>query len=182
VLFPGAVALLVLGACAGPGVAGAPAGTGSQQPVVARQDEVLPTSLRIPAIGVEQPELLRLGVAEDGTAEVPQDFARVGWFDRGATPGPTVLLGHVDSRAGPAVFVDLRDLRPGDVIEVGYSDGTRQAYVVERTRQLPKDAFPTFEVFGATPGDVLRLVTCAGEFDDGARSYVDNLVVDARAG
>jgi len=44
---------------------------------------------------------------------------------------------------------------------------------------VPKDEFPTFAVFGATADDVLRLVTCAGDFDRGARSYVDNLVVHA---
>ncbi len=44
---------------------------------------------------------------------------------------------------------------------------------------MPKDEFPTFAVFGATADDVLRLVTCAGDFDRGARSYVDNLVVHA---
>ena len=44
---------------------------------------------------------------------------------------------------------------------------------------MAKDAFPTFAVFGATPDDVLRLVTCAGDFDRGARSYTDNLVVHA---
>ncbi|GAA1383958.1 class F sortase [Pseudonocardia kongjuensis] len=188
-LFPGVVALLLmLTACGAPAATDAPDAPEpptapiTQEPVVAEQGEVLPTSLRIPAIGVDEPELLRLGVADDNTAEVPQDFSRVGWFDRGTNPGPTVLLGHVDSRAGPAVFFDLRDLGPGDVIEVGRSDGTVEEYVVERTQQMPKDEFPTFEVFGATSSDVLRLVTCAGEFDRGERSYIDNLVVHARAG
>ncbi|BBG03982.1 MULTISPECIES: class F sortase [Pseudonocardia] len=188
-LLPGVVALLLLlTACGMPAASDAPdapeppAAPMTQEPVVAQAGEVLPTSLRIPAIGVDEPELIRLGVAEDNTAEVPQDFDRVGWFDRGANPGPTVLLGHVDSRAGPAVFFDLRDLEPGDVIEVGHSDGSLEQYVVERTRQMPKDEFPTFEVFGATSSDVLRLVTCAGDFDRGERSYVDNLVVHARAG
>jgi sortase (surface protein transpeptidase) len=91
-----------------------------------------------------------------------------------------VLLGHVDSRDGPAVFYRLRDLRPGDVVEVGTTDGGVTRYAVERTEQVAKDAFPTFAVFGATADDVLRLVTCAGTFDRGARSYTDNLVVHAR--
>lgn len=186
-LLPGVVALLLLllGACgtgpAGPADApGRPTGPGTRAPVAAAADEGGPTSVRIPAIDVDEPELLRLGIADDGTAEVPQDYDRVGWFDHDG-PGPTVLLGHVDSRSGPAVFYRLRELRPGDVIEVGRSDGTLGRYRVERVQQVAKDAFPTFEVFGAAPGDVLRLVTCAGEFDRGARSYLDNLVVHARA-
>ncbi|WP_145982551.1 MULTISPECIES: class F sortase [unclassified Pseudonocardia] len=187
-VLPGVVVLVVLllTGCAGAGVDGPaaperPAGPITQAPVVAAPGEVVPTSVRIPAIGLDEPSLVRLGVTGEGTAEVPQDYDRVGWFDRGGNPGPAVLMGHVDSRDGPAVFFDLRDLAAGDVIEVGRSDGTTGRYAVEYTRQVPKDEFPTFEVFGAAPEDVLRLVTCAGEFDRGERSYLDNLVVHARA-
>ena len=140
-----------------------------------------PAAVAIPAIGVRS-DLLPLGIAPDGGAEVPGDFARAGWFSGGGRPGgrgPTVLLGHVDSTDGPAAFYRLRDLRRGDVVEVTTADGAVARYAVERTEQVAKDAFPTFAVFGATPDDVLRLVTCAGAFDRGARSYTDNLVVHA---
>ncbi|WP_165438285.1 class F sortase [Pseudonocardia sediminis] len=181
---PGALALvlalLMVTGCAAAVAPAAPvpAGPGAAGP----GDRPVAVSLRIDAIGVEEPELLRLGVADDGTAEVPEDYARVGRFDNGATldrSRATVLLGHVDSRSGPAVFYRLRDLRAGDAIEVGLSDGTTARYAVGRSEQVPKDRFPTFAVFGASPQDVLRLVTCAGEFDRGARSYTDNLVVHA---
>ncbi len=140
-----------------------------------------PVAVSIPAIGVRD-VLLELGVRADGTAEVPTDFDRVGWLTGGGRPGargPTVLLGHVDSTAGPAVFSDLRDLGPGDVVELTVADGSVARYEVVGTEQFPKDEFPTAAVFGATADDVLRLVTCTGAFDRGARSYVDNLVVTA---
>lgn len=189
--------VLLLAGCAGaapdgPGRAAAPQAATTER---VAPDAVVPVSVRVPAIGVDEPEVLSLGVAPDGSAEVPQDYARVGWFDRtlsaqrsGATAadvpvpagrGPTVLLGHVDSRNGPAVFFRLRDLRAGDVVEVGRSDGSVARYAIERTEQVAKDTFPTFAVFGATATDVLRLVTCAGDFDRGERSYTDNLVVHA---
>jgi len=53
------------------------------------------------------------------------------------------------------VFYRLRDLRPGDVVEVTAVDDGLARYSVERTEQVPKDEFPTFAVFGATPDDVL---------------------------
>jgi hypothetical protein len=140
-----------------------------------------PVAVSVPAIGLTG-ELLELGVLADGTAEVPADFDRVGWFTGGGRPGargPTVLLGHVDSTAGPAVFSDLRDLGPGDVVEVTVADGSVARYEVVGTERFPKDEFPTAAVFGATADDVLRLVTCTGAFDRDARSYVDNLVVTA---
>lgn len=141
-----------------------------------------PARVTIPAIDVES-ELLHLGITADGAAEVPAVHDLAGWFSGGGRPGwigPTVLLGHVDSTDGPAVFYRLRDVRPGDVVEVTTAGGTVARYAVERTEQVAKDEFPTFAVFGASPDDVLRLVTCAGEFDRGERSYTDNLVVHAR--
>lgn len=140
-----------------------------------------PTGVAIPSIGVRSP-LLELGLQADGTAEVPQDHALAGWYRNGGRPGllgPTVLLGHVDFLDGPAVFYRLRDLAPGEVVEVTTAGGGVARYAVDRVEQVAKDEFPTFEVFGATRDDVLRLVTCAGEFDRGERSYEDNLVVHA---
>ncbi|MEJ2868806.1 sortase [Actinomycetospora sp. OC33-EN08] len=170
--------LLVVGCAAPSPTAGAPAGPPPAVVTGAGQtDPTAPVSVRVPAIDVARDDVQRLGLTADGTAEVPADYDRVGWFAGGAGRGPTVLLGHVDSRTGPAVFYRLRDLRPGDVVEVGRADGTTARYAVTRTEQVAKDRFPTFAVFGAVRGDVLRLVTCAGEFDRGARSYTDNLVV-----
>lgn len=141
-----------------------------------------PTAVRIPSIGVES-VLLQMGIRdEDGAAEVPEDFDVAGWYANGSRPGgrgPTVLVGHVDSRSGPAVFYRLRELAPGDQIEVQLADGTVARYAVEITEQFPKLQLPIFEVFGATERDILRLVTCTGEFDYDVRSYFDNLIVTA---
>jgi len=149
--------------------------------VVDPADVPAPVSVAIPAIGVVS-ALPELGVAPDGTAEVPVDFDLAGWFSGGGRPGsrgPTVLLGHVDSTAGPAVFYALRELVPGNVVEVTVADGSTARYAVTGAEQFAKDEFPTAAVFGATTDDVIRLVTCTGAFDRGARSYVDNLVVTA---
>jgi sortase (surface protein transpeptidase) len=140
-----------------------------------------PVTVSVPAIGVDE-QLIDLGIASDGGAEVPADYDRVGWFTGGGRPGargPTVLMGHVDSTAGPAVFHDLRELGPGDVVEVGLADGSTARYAVAGTEQVAKGRFPTAAVFGASATDVLRLITCTGDFDRGARSYTDNLVVTA---
>lgn len=134
-----------------------------------------PTRVAIPSIGVRS-SLLELGLQADGTAEVPQDHALAGWYRNGGRPGllgPTVLLGHVDPLDGPAVFHRLGDLAPGEVVEVTAAGGGVARYAVDRVEQVAKDEFPTLAVFGATRDDVLRLVTCAGEFDRGERSCED---------
>ena len=161
--------------------AGSDAGPQPAPAVVDPASVPAPVAVSVPALGLTE-ELVDLGVAADGTAEVPTDFDRVGWFTGGGRPGargPTVLMGHVDSTDGPAVFYALRDLVAGDVVEVTVADGSTARYAVSGTAQVPKGEFPTAAVFGATADDVLRLITCTGAFDAGARSYTDNLVVTA---
>jgi sortase (surface protein transpeptidase) len=145
----------------------------------------VPVRLRIPAIGVDT-GLQRLGRARDGTVEVPSGrhkWEEAGWYAGGTRPGDpgsAVLLGHVDSTAGPAVFYRLRELRPGDRVEVARADGSRARFTVERVARYPKTRFPTDDVYYPTLTPRLRLVTCGGSFDPAAGSYRANVIVFAR--
>ncbi|MEV0127807.1 class F sortase [Dactylosporangium sp. NPDC050688] len=144
----------------------------------------VPVHLEIPAIGVST-ALMELGLNGDGTIAVPplRAGAPAGWYRYLATPGeagPAVILGHVDTaRDGPAVFYQLRDLRPGDEVSVRRADGRTAVFGVQRVAQYPKSQFPSDEVYGATDRPVLRLVTCGGTFDRLQRSYRGNVVVFA---
>lgn len=149
----------------------------------ASDDVAAPTRVRVPSAGIDAP---LAGVALDATGAlaVPADGATAGWFARGPAPGahgPAVLTGHVDGGGAPAVFARLGELRPGDTVLVDRADGTTASFVVTRVARHPKGAFPTAAVYGPTPGPELRLVTCGGTFDRSARSYLDNVVVWARA-
>jgi hypothetical protein len=145
----------------------------------------VPVRLRIPAIGVDT-GLQRLGRDHDGSVEVPSGPHRwymAGWYAGGTRPGDpgsAVILGHVDSTAGPAVFYRLRDLRPGDRFEVVRADGSLARFAVERVEQYPKARFPTDDVYYPTLTPRLRLVTCGGSFDPVAHSYRSNVIVFAR--
>lgn len=141
-----------------------------------------PVRIEIPGIGVSAP-VDAAGLNGDGTLQVPADFARTSYYTGRPVPGdagPAVIVGHVDSRRGPAVFSRLRELQPGGEIAVHRADGSQVAFVVERSKQVPKDAFPTEEVYGPTPDPTLRLVTCGGSFDRRTGHYRDNIVVFLR--
>ena len=142
----------------------------------------LPTRVRVKAIGLDSP-LETLHVAK-GALQPPKRFDRAGWYAEGTVPGdvgPAVIAGHVDTKAGPAIFYRLRELAPGDKIDV-LRGGKTVTFTVIRTAWYPKKAFPTEEVYGPTPDRQLRLITCGGVFDHRLRSYHDNLVVYAVAG
>ena len=141
----------------------------------------LPVRLWIPAIAVSTP-LVRLGRLPDGSLQVPRDWDKAGWYDQGprpGQPGPAVILGHVDSKSGPAVFYQLQTLRPGDIVRVGLADGRTLVFRVQRVERYPKDKFPTEAVYLPTLSRELRLITCGGTFDYASGHYRDNIVVYA---
>ena len=99
----------------------------------------------------------------------------------GPADSRVVIPGHVDSTSGPAVFFRLGELDAGDEIQVTARSGRVKRFIVERSKQAEKDDFPTREVYEATAGPSLRLITCTGEFAEQAGHYEDNLIVFARA-
>jgi hypothetical protein len=143
-----------------------------------------PSGLVVPAAGIDVHDIGSLGLDGDGELEAPATPNDVGWYRDGATPGDpgtSVLVGHVDSWRGPGVFWNLRDLRPGDPIDVPRSDGTVAHFTVDAVETVAKDAFPSDRVYAPTAGPSLRLITCGGPFDRSVRSYEDNVVVYASA-
>lgn len=141
----------------------------------------VPVRLRIPDLAVDAP-VGPVGLRADGSVDVPRRWEDVGWFDQGQRPGedgPVVLLGHVDSKTGPAVFARLAQAVPGTPVEVTSADGSTTRFRVDRLQVMPKTSFPTDEVYLPALSPQLRLVTCGGEFDRRSGHYRDNVVVYA---
>lgn len=139
----------------------------------------VPVSLRVPAVGLSV-SLSDLGLNADGTVQVPTNVQQPGWFDLGPTPGQigsAVILGHVDSYRGPAVFFNLRKLVAGDQVFVSLADGAVAAFVVTSVQQYLKTQFPADKVYQSDGTSVLQLVTCGGQFDHQTGHYLSNVVV-----
>jgi sortase (surface protein transpeptidase) len=142
----------------------------------------VPATLTIPKLNLTASFEEPLGLYEDKTVEVPESYEKVGWYQYGATPGErgsAVVLGHVDSVKGPAVFYSLPRLEVGDRIEVVREDSLKAVFVVEDMKRYAQDTFPSELVYGKTEKPTLRLVTCTGTFDKGAQRYSHNYVVFA---
>jgi hypothetical protein len=141
-----------------------------------------PVRVVIDAIGVSA-AVAAVGLEPDGTLSPLGDPSTVGWHSGSRIPGdrgPAVMVGHVDSADGPAVFTDLDDLAVGDVIDVERGDGGIVSFAVSSVTRHPKHAFPTEAVYGPTPDSELHLITCGGSFDR-ETGYTDNVVVTATA-
>lgn len=156
---------------------------GDAAPTVEPLGRSEPTSMTIPSIGVDE-ELFPIGLGENGELLAPRgDRAnQPAWFEESPTPGetgPAVIEGHVTWGGDPSVFFELGGLTTGDQIDVERADGTTATFEVYDSARYPKDQFPTLDVYGATDGPELRVITCGGDLGDDGH-HLDNTVVFAR--
>jgi Sortase domain len=142
-----------------------------------------PIRIAIPAIGVRA-SVHRVGLADDGTIEVPAANRRneAGWYEKGPTPGefgPALIVGHVDNRTGPAVFHDLSTLRAGERVEITRRDRSVAVFEVNTVERFDKARLPVDRVYDDFSRPSLRLITCGGRWVGGQTGYTDNIVVFA---
>jgi LPXTG-site transpeptidase (sortase) family protein len=144
----------------------------------AQPDAPPPARISIPAIQVDS-DTIGLNLTST-QAEVPESFQVAGWYRQTKTPGtigPAVIVGHVGSVAGPGIFSDLDDLRPGDEVVVTDVDGQRRTFVVDRGALVDKYDRPDDVMGWGENRAELRLITCGGDFDPNTGHFVSNYVI-----
>jgi LPXTG-site transpeptidase (sortase) family protein len=160
----------------------APTGPIVAPPQSASAPVARPVSMTIPPIGVST-SLIRLGLASDGSMQVPSSTTVAGWYTGSPRPGgvgSAIIVGHINSlTTGPGVFYRLSQLHAGDSVYVKRADGTTAEFRVTSVQTYLKDHFPTQTVYGPTPDAELRLITCGGAFDSATHHYLNNIVVYA---
>ncbi|WP_242900731.1 class F sortase [Actinomadura terrae] len=139
-----------------------------------------PVRIEVPRIDVRTP-LMKLAKNPDQTVETPPQSRahEAGWYRLGAAPGSrgaAVIIGHVDTARGPAVFYRLGRLRPGDRASVLRADGRTAVFAIDSVERFAKDRFPTNRVYGDPGYAAIRLITCGGRFDRATGHYLDNVV------
>ncbi|WP_405835352.1 class F sortase [Streptomyces platensis] len=158
---------------------------GSASPAV--PDLALPRSapkrVSIPQIAVDAP-FTQLTLGPTGQLEAPPagDKNLVGWYKDGAAPGErgsAIIAGHVDTKTGPAVFLQLESLKPGATINITREDGIIASFKVDSVETFNKARFPNERVYSDAPTAQLRVITCGGAYDRKVKDYVDNVVVFA---
>lgn len=151
-----------------------------QESALARGAAVaLPKRILIPAIGVDA-GFEFVGLAADGSMDVPKDPNQVAWYRLGPRPGErgnAILAGHVDWDGRMAVFWGLKDLQAGDLIEVVAADDKKYEFVVQWKKWYGADTAPVEDVFRQAEIGEITLITCGGEFDRKRRQYLSRLVV-----
>ncbi|OPC78551.1 class F sortase [Embleya scabrispora] len=165
-------------AAAQPSASSSPAAEG-----VSAMKRSAPVRIKIPRIKVDAP-FVGLGLNSSGVLDVPPagNPNLAGWYEDGVAPGSrgnALVLGHVDTMTGPAVFWGLGSLKSGDTVEISRADGSVAKFAIDSVEAFPKDDFPDERVYGKTRDAQLRLITCGGTYDRKAKDYKDNVVVFA---
>lgn len=150
-------------------------------PAAAPLARSVPLRVQVPSVGIDAP-LIRLGLDRDGAVAVPPMSVptEAGWFTGDPTPGErgaAVIVGHVDTDYGRAVFYPLGNVQPGALVIVDRADKKHAQFRVTSVEVVDKDRFPAQRVYGSDDGGTpqLRIITCGGAFD--GKHYADNLVV-----
>ncbi|MGW0704513.1 class F sortase [Streptomyces sp. NPDC002643] len=141
-----------------------------------------PKTLVIPYLGIKAP-VMGLRLDDKGRLPAPPDDKPklVGWYSAGPAPGgpgTAVVVGHRDTRTGPAVFAALEMIKRGRIVEVRRADGRTAVYKVDAVRTYEKSRFPDEKVYGTRDRPELRLITCGGAYDR-RKGYSSNVVVFA---
>jgi LPXTG-site transpeptidase (sortase) family protein len=141
-----------------------------------------PARLIIPAIGVDAAvQSVGLFWNGDGSMGIPTNFTDVAWYNGGPVPGApgnAVIDGHLDGRnVKEAVFYNLGNLKPGDLVEVVDTKGATLDFQVVRLADYDYDA-ATSDIFSGDASKArLNLITCAGDWDKGKGVYNKRVVV-----
>ena len=142
-----------------------------------------PQRIRVESLGIDM-AIEPVGLAADGAMELPKDQSLAAWYRFGPSPastaGATVVAAHVDSLIydiGP--FAQLASATVGTEIVVTTEDGQDRRYAVESVQTVTKQDVPWDSIFDRSGPSRLTLVTCGGEFDYDARTYLSNVIVSA---
>lgn len=141
-----------------------------------------PVELSIPGLDVDAP--IEPTPQIDGALRIPPPN-QAGWYldgPRPGEPGRAVIVGHLDTVDGPAVFAALPQIRRGMEIEVAGRDGVSHSFETVGVADVSKSTFPAQSVYAPSRESTLALITCSGQFDETTGHYENNLIIFARAG
>ncbi len=141
----------------------------------------LPRYLKIPSLGVNA-RVLSVGVNAGGALQTPSNVYDTAWYNESAQPGqPGAMLidGHVSSWTTHGVFYGLKNLKPGDTMQVERGDGTTFTYKVVKSQVYDaSNVDMTAAMTPITPGvPGLNLITCDGQVKAGTSEFNERIVV-----
>lgn len=146
-------------------------------PAVAADGPDAPAWVSLPAADLEREPIEPQGLTAQGTVDPDQGEAI--WYSGSGRVvpgqvGTAVIAAHMIYHEEPDVFYDLGEVEEGDIVTIGYNNGTTRDFVVTDRQQISKEGLQTAPQVWGDQDDVARiaLITCddsLGERSDGHR-------------
>jgi LPXTG-site transpeptidase (sortase) family protein len=146
----------------------------------------LPKYLKISKFSVNA-RVRPLGVTSNNQLKAPNNIYDTGWYDASAHPGDSGSLGavlidgHVHGPTLPGVFVGLKKMQAGDIVQIVRGDDKVFTYKVVTTKNYNAETMDMGELMASIkPGKPgLNLITCGGPYDKKSGEYTQRTVVFA---
>lgn len=149
-----------------------------------RTDPSLPRYVRIASQNVFA-RVQRQGLDKAGALKAPANVHDAGWYENSSKPGEAgamLLDGHVAGPTQRGVFYNIKNLKPGDLIEIERGDGQKFTYKV--VKSVVSDANKTDMAAALTPVTAgkagLNLMTCTGQYNHKTGDYDQRVTVFAQ--
>lgn len=132
-----------------------------------------PRYINIPALGIDNTRVTRVGVTDRNMLDVPKTLDDTGWYTKSAAPGSGVgavlIDGHNGGVTRNGVFAKLSSLKQGDQISIERGDGKLFTYEVYDVRDMPLEWVNQTGMkemmYSAKPEkEGLSLITCSGKW------------------
>jgi LPXTG-site transpeptidase (sortase) family protein len=112
----------------------------------------------------------------------PPNVFETGWYNQSAKPGQQgamLIDGHVSSWTTNGVFYGLKDLKPGDTMQVQTGAGKIYTYRVMASQTYPSTKVDMqaalTPISPGKPG--LNLITCDGQVEAGTSQFNERIIV-----
>ncbi|MBN6188856.1 class F sortase [Aneurinibacillus sp. BA2021] len=152
-------------------------GTAVQENTLAKA--IMPTRMEIPSIKLVAP-IEPVSLLANGQMGAPASFKKAGMLVPWTKPGEkgtAVIAGHFDHYTGPAIFYDLRKLKPGDQVFLYDKTDQKLVFTVKAVESFPTKEAPVEKIFSNTSAAQLNLITCDGKFNRKRQEHNRRLVV-----
>ncbi len=141
----------------------------------------LPRYLNIPKLNVHA-RVLSVGVTKNGALGTPNNVFDTAWYNESSKPGqPGAVLidGHVSSWTSNGVFYGLKNLRPGDILQIIRGDGKIFNYRVVKTVIFNSNNVNMTESLSSVNPNVpgLNLMSCTGDVIPGTSEFNERILV-----
>ena len=141
-----------------------------------------PKYIAIPAIGISNTPVVKLGLMSSGAIATPDNIYETGWYEGSSLPGQSgamFIYGHVSSWTADGIFFNLKKLVDGDKVLITTGNNIEYDYQVVSSKVYPYNAVNMQQVLSpvnmGVPG--LNLMTCTGQVIKGTSEFNERLVV-----